>query len=127
MPSSGGIGGERAQTAGRKYASSNQGLRCDANRIKRLLSPIVLIVATKPRPGAVAAAGRFLPMLVSTKRREVEIVEGADEQSIPAFVRRIGVVDVVAVAEKDTRPVSLGRSVPGEIGEISIVVLDRAT
>ena len=91
-------------------------------------SLVVLVVTTEPGPGRPVPVTSWLrPMLVSTKRREVEIVEGADEQSIPAFVRRIGMVDVVAVTEKDTRPVRLGHSVPGEIGDISIVVLDRAT
>ena len=44
------------------------------------------------------------PTLPSAKRRQIEIVIGADQQIAAARISRVGVKDVVALAQKTLKP-----------------------
>src|ERR1700683_1139133 len=57
------------------------------------------------------AARRLLPFLLAAERGEIEEVVGASQRLCPSRVHRVGVEDVVSVAEEHAVPGLLRRSV----------------
>ncbi len=65
----------------------------------------VLVVVTDPHVALLVEIFGAAPTLLSAKRRQIEIVIGADEQIAAARISRVGVKDVVALAhEKRSSP-----------------------
>src|ERR1700704_198170 len=70
-------------------------------------------------------------MGLSAEWREGEVVVGVDQRLYSAFIRRIGVVDLVAVSEEDAEALPLAADIPGrapldERGLVLVVVLHRS-
>src|SRR4030095_11527896 len=80
----------------------------DPLRVRRGLG-LVVVVPVPPlvRRRLRVALRRVFPLLLSTERRDVEIVPGAPHLLVAAVVDEVGAEDLVTVADKRIRAVPL--------------------